>query len=69
MTPIQLTSLLVNSELRAHRAGPRGVAVMPARSAFGGSEATAEYSFLTHTYSMPVVREMPPRQVRSLPTW
>jgi hypothetical protein len=68
MTPITLTSLIVTSELRANRVGPRGVDVRTG-SSFGGPRATHEYSSQTHTYSLPVVREMPPHPVSSMPTW
>jgi hypothetical protein len=69
MNHANITSLLVTSELRADRVGPRGVYVGRVRSFFGGLRATREYSSSTHTYSLPVVREMPPHQVRSAPTW
>ena len=68
MTTTHLTSLIVTSELGASRVGPRGVDVRTG-SSFGGSRATHEYSSQTHTYSLPVVREMPPHQVRSALTW
>ena len=70
MSPVHLTSLLVASELRANRVGPRGVALMSAGPASGDLMTTAESNpSLTHRYSMPVVREMPPRQIRAAATW
>jgi hypothetical protein len=68
MTSLTLTSHLVTSELRANRVGPRGVDVRTG-SSIGGPRATHEYSSQTHTYSLPVVREMPPHQVRFVATW
>ena len=68
MTSMTITPLIVTSELRARRTGLRGTDVRSA-SSFGGSRATHEYSSQTHTYSLPVVREMPPHQVRAVATW
>ncbi len=68
MTPITLTSLLVTSELRANRAGARGVDVRTG-SSFGGPRATHEYATHSHLYSVPVVREMPPHPVSFASTW
>ena len=68
MTPVTLTSLLETSELRATRAGARGVDVRSG-SSFGGPRATHEYSSHSHTYSLPVVREMPPHPVSAVSTW
>ena len=70
MSPVHLTSLLVNSELRANRVGPRGMALVSAVPVSGDLVTTAESTpSLTHRYSMPVVRELPPRQIRSAATW
>ena len=68
MTSVTLTHLLVTSELGASRVGPRGVDVRTG-SSLGGPRATHEYSSETHTYSLPVVREMPPHQARFVATW
>ncbi len=68
MTSMTITPLIVTSELGASRVGPRGVDVRTG-SSFGGSRTTHEYSSQTHTYSLPVVREMPPHRVRFLATW
>jgi hypothetical protein len=69
MTPVHLTSLLVNSEIRANRVGPRGVDVTPAGSRHGGHRTMDEYIPQSHTYSVPVVREMPLHPVGFAPTW
>jgi hypothetical protein len=65
MTPAHITSLLETSDVRATRAGSRGVdaAMSPFRAR--SARTTPE----THTFSVPVVREMAPRQVRSADTW
>ena len=63
-----ITSLIVTTELAANRVGPRALDIPSVRSLFsGGSKATRES--LTHQYSLPVVREMPPRSIRSAATW
>ncbi len=68
MTSMTITPLIVTSELRAHRVGIRGTDVRTG-SSFGGIRATHEYSSESHTYSLPVVREMPPHQARFVATW
>ena len=68
MTSLTITPHIVTSELRANRVGPRGVDVRTGFS-LGGPRATHEYSSQTHTYSLPVVREMPPHQARFHATW
>ena len=65
MSPATITSLLVTSELRASRAGLGAVAVSTPVRGSRGARTTSE----THTYSVPVVREMPPHQARFLATW
>ncbi len=69
MTPVHLTSLLVTPEIRANRAGSRRVDATPAGSRFGGARTTDQYIPQSHTYSVPVVREMPPHPVSFVPTW
>ena len=66
MTTTQITALLASTELRANRAGRGRADVIGDGSFLGGHRATRES--LTHTYSLPVVREMPPRSIRSLAT-
>ena len=68
MTSTTPTPLIVTSDLGAHRARLRRTDVR-AGSSFGGARATQEYFPQTHTYSLPVVREMPPHQARFIATW
>jgi hypothetical protein len=65
MTPVHITSLIETSERRAHRAGSRGVDAATSGSAVRRARTTPE----THTFSVPVVREMAPRQVSFAQTW
>ncbi len=65
MTPAHITSLLETSDIRASRAGVRGVDATTSRSSLRSARTTPE----THTFSVPVVREMPPRQVSFAQTW
>jgi hypothetical protein len=67
MTTTQLTALLASMEFRAQRDGAGRVGVIRNESFLGGHRATRES--LTHKYSLPVVREMPPRSIRSIATW
>ena len=67
MTTPQLTALLASTEYRAQRGGRGRVDVIRGGSLLGGHRATRES--LTHQYSLPVVREMPPRSIRSAVTW
>jgi len=64
MTTPHLTSLLI-TERRAERGrrGRGGVSV----GAFGDLKATREIQ--TPSFSLPVVRELPPRVIRSSATW
>ena len=68
MTSTTPTPLIATSELRADRARLRRTDVGTG-SSFGGARTTHGYFPQTHTYSMPVVREMPPHQVRFVQTW
>ena len=65
MNPTHITPLLVIPEHRAERGlrGRRGVSV----GAFGDLKATREIN--TPSFSLPVVRELPPRVTRSIATW
>ena len=65
MTTPHITPLLVISDHRAQRGlgGRRGVSV----GAFGDLKATREIH--TPSFSLPVVRELPPRVTRSVATW
>jgi len=67
MTTAQITALLASMEFRARRDGDRRSVVPRAETLLGGHRATRES--LTHQYSLPVVREMPPRSIRSAATW
>ena len=65
MTTATITSLLVTSELGTIGAGFGAVAVStPVRSSRGPRTTPA-----SHTFSVPVVRELPPRQVGFGQTW
>jgi hypothetical protein len=66
VTPAHTTSLLETSDMLASRVGVRGVdggstSISSARS----TRTTPE----THSFSVPVVREMAPRQVSFPQTW
>jgi hypothetical protein len=65
MTPTHITPLLVIPEHPAQRGlrGRRGVSV----GAYGDLQATREIN--TPSFSLPVVRELPPRVIRSVATW
>ncbi len=65
MTTPNITPLIVIPEHRATRGlrGRRGVSV----GAFGDLRATREIH--TPSFSLPVVRELPPRVTRSVETW
>ena len=65
MTPVHTTSLLETSDLLASRAGSRGVDATTSKSSARSARTTPE----THTFSVPVVREMAPRQVSFPQTW
>lgn len=65
MTTTQFTALFASTEFRAQRGGRNRVDLVRGGS-FGGHRATRES--LTPQYSLPVVREMPPRSIRSLAT-
>ena len=65
MPAASITSLIVTSELRANRVGPRGVRISPVGSRFGG-KATHES---TPSTLSPVVRVTPLRRLSSALSW
>ncbi len=65
MTPVHTTSLLETSDTLASRAGVRGVGAITSASSARSARTTPE----THSFSVPVVREMAPRQVSFPQTW
>ena len=67
MTSATSTARLATTEPRSGRVARRAVDVTPAGLLFGDLRATRES--LTHQYSLPVVRELPPRFLRSVATW
>ncbi len=65
MTPAPTTSLLETSDMLAKRAGVRGVDAARWISSARSARTMPE----NHTFSVPVVREMAPRQVSFPQTW
>ncbi len=65
MTPAHTTSLLETSVTLASRAGARGVDAVTSTPSARSARTTPE----THFFSVPVVREMAPRQVSFPQTW
>ena len=65
MSPVHITSLLETPEIRASRAGIRRTDATTSRTSARSARTTPE----THTFSVPVVREMAPRQVSFAQTW
>ncbi len=66
MSP-QITPLLT-PEFRAV-SGRRGLGLMSVASSTGDQTTAGYTSSMQHTYSMPVVREMPPRQAAFGHAW
>ena len=67
MTATHITSLVVTSELQAHRVGPRAVRVPSITPASGDGKATHTRRSIWR--ALPVVRGLHPRTAGPAPSW